>query len=553
VGKERGADDAHGTVKMMLFRGEVFPGQGGHNPANPEAARFLFGRGLSFMPGIKRPEIRFAVPMRVLHFKWRAGLMAGLRARSATPGASTAGSVYGERLLDYLDRHGNRIEPRDFVRDTSAVPSPDSWWRDVVWLRAQARAPSRGVARSAELAAAESEAIEGRWRLRQLTHGSADRQYHSHSYYDIHVLGDGERLAAAHRMDFAERWMTAEDRIAVGTVDVERGGFTACGESRAWSWQQGPMAQFVPGTRSLIWNDREGEDFVARLHNLDDGRTRTLPRPVYAIDPTGRFALSTNMARLDAARPGYGYVGGRGARLDRRSPADDGIWSIDLETGESRLILSLADAAMFLMAYSDPETRAEHTREQHLYWFNHIKLSPDGRRFTTKLRWREKNLQGRWTGKMGVSLTCNVDGTGLRLLARASSHVMWLDVETLYLWKQDRGRLMLIRDDSPFGEPVQDLFPELIGKNVHIRHIPLAPEWMVYDTPYLETIDLYALDTTSGAHEHIGRFDNHKPNHGPFRCDLHPVPSTDGRRVIVTSLHDGGRQLYVAEREDALA
>jgi hypothetical protein len=313
------------------------------------------------------------------------------------------------------------------------------------------------------------------------------------------------------------------------------------------------MAQFIPGTRRLIWNDRDGDTFVARVHDVDSGNGWTLPRPVYAVDPSGRFGLSTNMARLDKARPGYGYVGGTGARLDHRCPPDDGIWSVDLVDGTSRLVLPLAEAAMFLMAYSDPETRAEHGREQHLYWFNHIKFSPDGLRFTTKLRWRERTLQGRWTGLMGVSLTCGIDGHGLRLLARATSHVIWLDPATLYMWQQGRGRLALVADTSPYGTHVRDLFPDLVTSNVHIRHVPAAPHLLLYDTPYREDIDLYVLDTRTGHREHVAGFGNHRPNHGPFRCDLHAIPSRDGRRILATSLADGGRQVYLAERDHGYA
>ena len=39
-----------------------------------------------------------------------------------------------------------------------------------------------------------------------------------------------------------------------------------------------------------------------------------------------------------------------------------------------------------------------------------------------------------------------------------------------------------------------------------------------------------------------------RPKSGPFRCDLHPNPSPDGRKVVVTSLDDGGRQMYLLAR-----
>ena len=52
----------------------------------------------------------------------------------------------------------------------------------------------------------------------------------------------------------------------------------------------------------------------------------------------------------------------------------------------------------------------------------------------------------------------------------------------------------------------------------------------------------------SDTHTRIAQFNNHRPKRGPFRCDLHPCPSRDGRKILVTSLDDGGRQLYVLNR-----
>lgn len=310
------------------------------------------------------------------------------------------------------------------------------------------------------------------------------------------------------------------------------------------------MAQWLPDGR-LVWNDREGDRFVARLHDVTLGTTRTLDRPVYALDPLGRWALSVNMARLDGARPGYGYTGGSGARLGEAAPEDDGVWRVDLATGEARLILSLHDAVRFLRRRLPREERRPHRSGALVHWFNHVKVSPDGRRFTVKLRWRAADLKGPWTGLMGVSLTCGTGGSDLRLLARGTSHVMWLDAERLYLWHQARGAFATIRDAAPEGADRAEPYPDLITANVHFRHAVGAPHLAVYDTPYREEVELHLLDRRDGTATRLTRFPGHQPAHGPFRCDLHPVPSASGDRIVVTSLRDGGRQLYVVERTDA--
>ena len=545
IGKRAGADDATGTVKIMLHRGDVRPGLGGHHPAALPDEALLYGAGLMAFPRIKAAAFRFSLPFRVRHFKWTAPMREGLERRRSTPGASRAGSLYGGRLLAYLDRRGGRIELADLVLEDRRAPVGD--WRARVEALA---AMGARIAAARKRRRAAPQAAPG-WRVRQLTVGSADGVFHAHSYYDIPALDPGGTRVAAHRMRFQGRWMTPGDEVEVGLVETDRAGFAPIGASRAWSWQQGPMAQWLPCGRRLVWNDREGDGFVARLHDVEAGTMRTFGRPVYAVAPAGGAALSTNMARLDGARPGYGYVGGAGARLDAGAPEDDGVWRVDLASGESRLILSLRDAVRFLARRLPREQRREHRLGALVHWFNHLKIAPDGRRFTCKLRWRAADLKGPWNGLMGVSLTCGMDGRDMRLLARGTSHVMWLDAERLYLWHQERGAFAMIRDAAPEGADRTEPFPDLITANVHFRHIPETPDLCVYDTPYREEIDLNLLSRGERSVTALARFTGHDPRHGPFRCDLHPVPSASGDRIVVTSLHDGGRQIYAVERDAA--
>ncbi|MES1925702.1 hypothetical protein [Salinisphaera sp. T31B1] len=389
------------------------------------------------------------------------------------------------------------------------------------------------------------------WQLEQLTEGSAERRFHAHSYYDIRVFDSTSRYVVAYRTSFVERTPLIDDRVDIGIVDTDDAGcWTTIGESRAWSWQQGPMAQWIPGRQEVIWNDRENGRFVARVHDVASGHTRTLPRPVYAVDPEAGFGLSLNMARLDALRPGYGYVGGRGAQLRRRRSRSDGVWRCDLASGDTRLILTLDRAVRFLYTQLGWRGYIRHLRARYSYWFNHVKLSPDGQRFTVKLRFRRRGPNGQWNDRMGVSLTCGVDGRDLRLLTDATSHVIWLDNEHLYLWRIDG--FYLYRDQAPRGERVRQIAAGTLGKNAHVRYFPDSAERFVFDTPYQQTIDLLTYDESEGVSSRIAQFGNHRPEAGPYRCDLHPCPSPDGHKILVTSLQDGGRQLYLL-RNDAAA
>lgn len=566
IGKDPGANDATGTVKMMAFRGRILPDLGGHNPLPGPGIVFGAGQPLAAFNRIKEAEFRFCLPALVHHYKWTDGLIERLRRRRDTAGASVAGSKYGTRLLDYLEARNGRIRLRDIRirRDVSPWHQRLKRLRDLEEFenakaggkaeRAQAepKTPAPPASPTAQCPPSRQppQAAPG-WRIRQLTHGSEQNRFHSHSYYDIRIADSDERFVAAHEMTFQDRWMKPDDTVLVGLVDLEKGGFDPVGETTAWSWQQGPLAQWIPRRPEMIWNIREGKEFVSRVYNRDTSSTRALPRTVYAVDPTGSFALSLNMARLDKARPGYGYTGGAGARLDESAPQDDGVWRMELDTGACRLILPLARAVELLHRFLPAEERAEHRGTPQVYWFNHVKLSPDGKRFTIKLRWRVQSLEKPWRGRQSVSLTCGIDGRGLRVLIRGGSHVMWLDESRLFCWDQPREKLALLQDEEPRGRHLRDIQPNLFNQNVHIHHLPERPGHFLYDVPYSEEVKLAEYEDTGGNNTMIATFENHIPKHGPFRCDLHPVPYARGTRIIVTSLHDGGRQLYAVEREDA--
>ncbi|ETW10990.1 hypothetical protein ATO8_19254 [Roseivivax marinus] len=576
--------DQGGTVKVMLCSATILPGLGGHGidreqsvararalaealggdlaaSDDPAAKRLercvagapvhLAGGPLTGDPRIKDPAFRLSFPVHVAHFKWHAGLPAEIARRRASGLQTPQAERYATRLEAMLGPEEEGAGRIDLDRFAPLCPEHRArgFRSHLDMLRRQMAERQQLHRRQRVPASAPASAALG-WRLRQLTFGSAAGIGHFHSYYDIPVLNAAATRIAAVRFDRPQRSPVPEDSVEVGVVEIATGGFRPLARSRAWSWQQGPMAQWIAAEEKLVWNDREGERFIARLMSPDGGAERRLERPVYALDPGGRVGLSLNFARLDRLRPGYGYAGGGGARIEEAAPEDDGLWKIDIATGESTLILSLARGVETLRRVLTTEERAEHDAQGFRYWFNHCKVSPDGRRFAVKLRWRRPD--GPWTGLMGVSMTCGMDGADPRVIARAASHVMWHDPGHLYFWNQ-RDKYVARKPDAELVEPIEAerLAPEEFTSNVHLRHLAEAPARMVYDVPYQPVVHLREIDLGTGRAAPIATFPGHDPAHGQFRCDLHPVPTPDGNRIVVSAMSDGARQLYVLDREDA--
>ncbi|KAF0675883.1 hypothetical protein [Profundibacterium mesophilum] len=398
------------------------------------------------------------------------------------------------------------------------------------------------------------------WRVTQLTFGSDAGRFHAHSYYDIPVMNPEGSMLVGFETRFTGRHPEPGDAVGIGIVETDRpGSWREIGTSTAWSWQQGPMAQFVPGAREIAWNERGADGFAARLHDIASGTSRSLSRPLYAIAPDGRSGLSVNMTRLDTLRPGYGYAAlpEAGAEAVRaRLPEDDGVWRVPLDGAATELLLPLARAAEFLMSQLPLRERLRHRMARYHYWFNHVKIAPGGTRFTVKLRWRR--LSGGWNGTQGVSLTCGMDGRDLRLLAAATSHVLWLDDRRLYFYDERRRDMPIFEDRAPRGHRVGQLGAGVITANVHLRHLPPGPPppgklppRILFDTPYSEEVSLLEMGTEGGAVPlRIDSFSGHVPARGAFRCDLHPCPDASGQRIALSSMRDGGRQIYIAVREE---
>ena len=118
--------------------------------------------------------------------------------------------------------------------------------------------------------------------------------YHWFAYYDKLQIDPSGRYALGMRVDFEHRSPRGDDEIVVGMVDLADGDrWIDLGTSRAWSWQQGCMLQWLPGSRDeVIWNDRQGERFVAHVLNVRSGAQRTMSA-THASTASSSFASGT--------------------------------------------------------------------------------------------------------------------------------------------------------------------------------------------------------------------------------------------------------------------
>ena len=375
--------------------------------------------------------------------------------------------------------------------------------------------------------------------VRAITRGP---RHHWFGYYDKLEFDPGSRYVLGMQVDFEHRSPRPDDVIGIGMVDIQSGDrWIELGKSRAWGWQQGCMLQWIPGSDSeVIWNDRQGDRFVAHILNMKTRKRRTLPAPVYALSPDGKWAISTDFSRLNDCRPGYGYAGIADPGKDTTAPGDNGIWRIDLASGQRDLLISYAAAARI------PYEKGGLERAKH--WFNHLLVSPDGSRFIFLHRWRGPEHGRSWETRM---FTANADGTDLYILDPygKTSHFIWRDPQHVlaWAWHPSHGdKFYLYRDRS---RQVEAVAPDVMTVNGHCTYLP-GNQWILNDTypDKNRNQNPYLYNVSTGRRYALGHFHSPPEYQGEWRCDTHPRFSPEGKQVVIDSPHGGnGRQLYLID------
>jgi hypothetical protein len=381
-------------------------------------------------------------------------------------------------------------------------------------------------------------------------------------------------------VEFQDRLPGPEDMAIIGLIDLaDNNRFQPVAETRAWNFQQGAMAQWAPlaPDRLIIYNDRDSDRFISVLLDIKNRERRILPLPVCAISPYGQYALSVNFSRIR-----YNYAGVSDPYHDEPIPNDDGIYLMDLTTGEYRLILTYTQVAAF---------HFNNAMEYGKHWIEHLMINPDSSRFLFLHRFPLPD--GGFCTRL---LTANMDGSELFLLSDGMvSHMCWRNSRQILAWARRPSLITRARQRGIFANPLsrwalnwarhhergwirqhvigdsfllftdlsQQVEPVVVGILTEDGHCSLSPngQWILTDTypdeNHYRTLILYNYE--KNIRRDIGKFYS-LPNKkygidenwdiSGMRCDLHPRWSRDGQKVCIDSVHEGSRQIYIFDVTD---
>ncbi len=366
-----------------------------------------------------------------------------------------------------------------------------------------------------------------------------EKEHFFASYYGINSWSGDQKYVTVLQTDIKYKLPDENEPATLGLVNLNTNDFIPLTQTHAWNFQEGCMAHWL-GTSPdslIIFNDLRDGKFVSVILNVyTKNEIKVLPYPVSAVSPDRKEAISINFSRLRITRPDYGYGGnGQDPKADIQFPEDDGLFLINLESGEAKLIISLAQIREMVPAIT----------KEGIEYFAHTRFSRKG----SKIFWLARAIPERNT----TAFTVNRDGTNLKRCFPdnwSGSHFDWLNDDELMITAAYEGMQYAHILFTPGQQDFKRLGKGLLDYDGHGTFSPDG-NWMVTDTYPAESTGeqkLYLMDMATEAVLPIGRFIEPKEfTSGSrfWRCDLHCRWSPEGNMIGFNSTYSGSRQVYI--------
>lgn len=193
-------------------------------------------------------------------------------------------------------------------------------------------------------------------------------------YYNYDTLNLNQTKMLCNRSKFDGVAPEKGMNIELGYYDILNGDWHHIGDSDSWNWQQGAMAQWVPGKGNenrVIYNCSRDNRLVSTIYDIVTGESKNIDWAIYGITPDGKKSITIEMERSRWCRA-YHYKSVENLEQEGRVIDSDGIFEIDLENNMRKRILSIQD-----IVNADRRDYFDSCK----HWLEHIMISPSGTRF----------------------------------------------------------------------------------------------------------------------------------------------------------------------------
>lgn len=374
------------------------------------------------------------------------------------------------------------------------------------------------------------------------------REGYFYGFHDHTPFSADNSMLLANRYSIGLRMPEEDDELEIGYFHGEGfGTWRRIDGTRAWNWHQGCKLQWRGAEPELVFNDHRSGRFVARMHHVETNAVREMPHPIASVSADGRWAAGYSFERVQRYMPGYGYIQrGDEPQLDCKRPDQSGLYLIDLQTGERRELLSIAEIAAH---------RPEPGSEAMWHYLSHAVFSPSSQRIAFLHRWVPRDTRAR----RSRMFTCDLEGKNWRLFSTREmvSHLGWRNGRQLVAYC----RLVNGRDRYVLFADAERGAYEVVGERAFSSdgHPCFSPDgrWMLTDTYPDRTrrARLILFDTSSGCRHDLAYLRSppqfaSKP-HRHWACDLHPRFDRAGRYLCFDAAYTGQRALCTIDLGEA--
>lgn len=361
------------------------------------------------------------------------------------------------------------------------------------------------------------------------------------SFFGFHDCNPFDKDATKHlayKLNIPLRMPDKEDLLEVGFWTGQNfNQWVKLGDTGAWNYHKGCRLQWLNDDECIYNNVRNGV-LCAEIVSVDGKNRRYIDWPIDTISPDGRYATTFSYERLQRMMPGYGYLyGDKDSYMDEDVSDKTGLYIIDVENNERKLLLSLKEISSF---------RHEDDMDRTFHFVTHTEFSPDGKCVAFLHRW--------YKGTYHKTRLLVYDFEKQQLYASPTTGMV-----SHYHWNKENGIVAYCRMENidshvyfsnrEMTEWKRCAYPQL---NSDGHHHFIDSEWFLVDTypdkwrhckiykVNRETDEVVLLADVKSPKKFVAPDGQHW-----WKCDLHPRCDNKGQWVSFDSVHRGVRSLCI--------
>lgn len=360
--------------------------------------------------------------------------------------------------------------------------------------------------------------------LNEIFEAKAEGTAHWFGYYNYDTLNcDGTKILCNKR-NTERASISANDTVELGYYDLNTKEWFHISETGAFNWQQGAMAQWLPGVdneNKVIFNCVQDGHLKSCIYDIRTKENKIIDWAIYGITPDGRKSIALDLERSYWCRA-YHYSSVVKLEKDGRVLEGDGIFEIDLVKNTRRLLIDIEDIIAL-----DPDANFNQMK----HWVEHIMISPCGKRFCFLHRFSPVDNVNSYQTRL---LIADINGSNLQVIPNWRrylwSHFGWQQDDAFVIYS--RKKLLMGRSNKQATSVVKTKSLSYHAKRLVIeiikmlipRKLKANAQLAGYQHYIVNQDGKFILDDTWGGYV--------------FGVDGHPSFTKDGKYMLTDSYPD---------------